>query len=231
MASEHSRPMATDTCSSVVYVSSTALIFPFMARLSWSTYSSLSGAHHFPSLKLTSTNFLYWKTQLFPFLRGHALMGFIDGTHPCPPSHIAVDDSSSPQPNPAHTEWVLQDQLLMSLLNSSLSEDVLSLVVGLTSSHQIWATLEAPLASPSNTRVLQLDMTLQQHRQEDDTVSVYLQKAKAIYDKLVAAGRPLSLADFNIYIFKGLRSEFKDLVTTVVASRAHLLFGASFCTS
>jgi hypothetical protein len=42
-----------------------------------------------------------------------------------------------------------------------------------------------------------------------------LQKAKGLFDELVAAGKPISLAEFNLYVFRGLRSEFKDLVTSL----------------
>jgi hypothetical protein len=36
-----------------------------------------------------------------------------------------------------------------------------------------------------------------------------MQKAKALFDELVVAGRPISLEDFNLYMFRGLRGEFK----------------------
>jgi len=41
---------------------------------------------------------------------------------------------------------------------------------------------------------------------------------------LVVAGRPLSLEDFNLYIFRGLRGEFKDLVTSLVTKTKPLLY-------
>jgi hypothetical protein len=43
-----------------------------------------------------------------------------------------------------------------------------------------------------------------------------MQHAKSLFDELVAAGRPLSLEDFNLYIFRGLRGEFKYSVTILV---------------
>ena len=43
-----------------------------------------------------------------------------------------------------------------------------------------------------------------------------MQKAKALFDELAAAGRPVSLEDFNLYVFRGLREEFKDLVTSLI---------------
>ncbi|KAH0646624.1 hypothetical protein KY284_034508 [Solanum tuberosum] len=60
-------------------------------------------------------------------------------------------------------------------------------------------------------------MSLQNLKQDDLPVTQYLQKAKLISDELAAVGRPLCLADLNIYIFKGLRSDFKDLVTALSA--------------
>jgi hypothetical protein len=44
-----------------------------------------------------------------------------------------------------------------------------------------------------------------------------MQQAKSLLNELVAAGRPMSLEDFNLYVFRGLRGEFKDLVTSLVA--------------
>ncbi|KAJ6733370.1 hypothetical protein OIU74_005177 [Salix koriyanagi] len=52
-------------------------------------------------------------------------------------------------------------------------------------------------------------------RQGDDSVTLFLQRAKGLFDELAAAGRPISLTDFNLYVFRGLRSDFRDLVTTL----------------
>jgi hypothetical protein len=51
-----------------------------------------------------------------------------------------------------------------------------------------------------------------------------MQKAKALFDELVAAGRPISLEDFNLYVFRGLRGEFKDLVTSLITMVDHLSY-------
>jgi hypothetical protein len=61
---------------------------------------------------------------------------------------------------------------------------------------------------------MQLYVFFQYLRQNDNTVSVYLQKANALFDKLAAVGRSFSLEDFNLYVFCGLRGDFGDLVTT-----------------
>jgi hypothetical protein len=60
--------------------------------------------------------------------------------------------------------------------------------------------------------------------QGDDLVTIFMQKTKTLFDKLAAASRPVSLEDFNLYLFRGLRSEFKDLVRTLVTKAEPLLY-------
>ena len=62
---------------------------------------------------------------------------------------------------------------------------------------------------------MQLHGAFQDLRQHDDFANTYLQKAKALFDELAAAGRPISMTEFNLYVFRGLRSDFKDLVTSM----------------
>jgi len=39
---------------------------------------------------------------------------------------------------------------------------------------------------------------------------MYMQQAKLLFNELVVVGRPISLEDFNLYVFHGLRGEFKN---------------------
>jgi len=157
------------------------------------------------SLKLSNTNFLYWRMQMKPFLLGQGVFPFVNGSLPCPPSHVISVDTSLPTVNASYLSWKQQDHLLMSALLSSLSMEVLHLVVDCNTSHDIWTTLETT----------QLHGSFQELRKNDESVSTYLQKAKSLFDELAAAGRPISMEDFNLYEFWGLRSEFKDLVTSL----------------
>jgi len=90
---------------------------------------------------------------------------------------------------------------------------VLYLVVDFHTSHGLWTTLKTSLVSPSNSLIIQLHGSFQDPRQNDSTVSAYLQQAKVLFDELAVTGKPLSMEDFNLYIFRGLRGEFQDLVT------------------
>jgi hypothetical protein len=176
---------------------------------------SISHTHQVISLKLTNTNYLYWRIQMKPYLLGQGVFGFVDGSNSCPSPHILAADGVSLQVSQLFLRWK-QDQLILSALLSSLSMKVLHLVVNCPASCSVWHTLEQALASTSNSCIMQLHGSLQDLRQGDDSVTQFLQKAKTLFDELTAAGRSISLTDFNLYVFRGLRGEFKDLVTSLV---------------
>jgi hypothetical protein len=172
---------------------------------------SLSHTHQVISLKLINTNYLYWRMQMLLYLLGQGVFGFVDGSNTCPPSHILARDGISLQVNPLFLRWKQQGQLILSVFLSSLSMEVLHLVVGCQSSYLAWRTLERALASTSNSHIMQLHGSLQDLRQGDESITQFMQKAKALFDELVAACRPVSLEDFNLYVFCGLRGEFPQL--------------------
>ena len=51
-----------------------------------------------------------------------------------------------------------------------------------------------------------------------------MQQAKLLFDELAAVSRPMSLEDFNLYVFRGLRGEFKDLVTSLITKEEPLSY-------
>ncbi|KAA8517960.1 hypothetical protein F0562_015434 [Nyssa sinensis] len=87
------------------------------------------------TMKLTKDNYLLWKTQVVPYLRGQRLFGFVDGSNPPPPITIpnpetaTSSDTTAEIPNPKFTTWYLQDQVVLSTLVSSLSEGILAQMV------------------------------------------------------------------------------------------------------
>jgi len=157
------------------------------------------------------------------YLLGQGVFHFVDGSVLCPPSHIFDSFAGSCSIiSPSFLRWKQQDQLILSALLSSLSVDVWHLVVDCSTSHCVWHTLEKVFASPSNSHIMQLHDSFQDLQQGDSSVSLYMQKAKSLFDELAAAGRPMSLEDFNLYVFRGLRGEFKDLVISLI-TKAELL--------
>jgi hypothetical protein len=60
---------------------------------------------------------------------------------------------------------------------------------------------------------MQLHGSLQDLHQGDDTVTLYLQKAKGLVNEAVA-GKPISLTNFNLYVFQGLRDKLMEYLET-----------------
>jgi hypothetical protein len=56
---------------------------------------SLSHTHLVISLKLTNTNYLYWRMQMKPYLLGQGVFSFVDGSISCPSPHILAVDGVS----------------------------------------------------------------------------------------------------------------------------------------
>ena len=51
-----------------------------------------------------------------------------------------------------------------------------------------------------------------------------MQQAKSLFHELAAAGWPISLEDFNLYMFRGLHGEFKELVTNLATKTKPLSY-------
>lgn len=96
------------------------------------------------AIRHQSDNYLVWKSQFLPAIRGHKLPGYLDGSPPCP--ELDPDD-------PARGEdvehWQSQDEIIQQHMYSSITKEVRTQLVGCTTSHQSWRALEGLFASPS----------------------------------------------------------------------------------
>lgn len=110
-----------------------------MARLGSTTANPLfaiSNISNLVSIKLDRHNYLLWHSQFEPLLLNHDLTGFVDGLTPCPDKFVR--DKDRKDTSTAFTEWNRQDQNLLSRTRATLSEHVLSQVVGLRTSRAVW---------------------------------------------------------------------------------------------
>jgi len=118
--------------------------------------------------------------QILPYLLGQGVFGFVDGSNTCPSTHVLAYDGIFLQVNLFFQTWKQEDQLILSVLLSSLSIEVLHLVVGSQSSCSAWGTLKRALASTSNSRIMQLHSSLQDLRQGDESVTQFMQKSEGL---------------------------------------------------
>ncbi|XP_019184649.1 PREDICTED: uncharacterized protein LOC109179605 [Ipomoea nil] len=195
------------------------------ASAAHTTTITLTSAHHFVSMKLTNRNFLFWRAQLLPFLRGQGLLGYIDGTLPCPPATITVTQqtgesgatTSGPSvvTNLEYERWLQQDASILLLLISSLADEVMPHALGRNTAREVWESLTAALASSLKARCLNLLGQIQTLRQGSSTPAEYLGKARVIVDALSLAGRALSLDEQTLYVLRGLRLEFRAMASAL----------------
>jgi hypothetical protein len=169
---------------------------------------------HSIQTKHTQTNYLVWKLQVIPYLESQKLLGYVDGSIPPPPRTI-TDSSSNLVPNPAFRQWRQQDQMILSVLLSSLTESILTQVVGNSTSRALWEALEKNFKAKSQGHIMQLRVNLATFKKGSLSLIDYFQKMKEFVDTLAAVDKPLTDCEVVSYILVGLSSEYDSFVTTV----------------
>ena len=86
--------------------------------------------------------------------------------------------------NLEYTKWKHTNQLILSLICSSLIKEAMSEIVGLMSSYETWQALESPFSHKSKTRELQLKGELQIIKKGTKSVVEYSRAFKTVCDQL-----------------------------------------------
>jgi hypothetical protein len=180
------------------------------------TSPSLTPVHHLITIKLTRDNYLLWKAQVMPYLKGQHLFKFVDGSHPCPSQVVASASTASAAVvlNSEFTKWQLQDQLILSALISSLSEKVMTHVVKCTTSRDIWLTLKRMFTAQSRARAMQLHYKLATLKKRGTSIADYFHTFTGLVDTLVAIGQPVNESEALSFL-AGLGLEYDSLITSV----------------
>jgi Reverse transcriptase (RNA-dependent DNA polymerase)/gag-polypeptide of LTR copia-type len=163
---------------------------------------------------LTSENYLVWRLQVLAALRGHGLVGFVDGSR-SPPAQVLTTTGGSTSINPELESWNQQDQLILSWLFSSISPSLLTQVVRCETSASLWCTLAQIHSSQSMAKILDLKLQLQTAKKGSDPCSQYLQKMQILADRLRSIGSDVSDSDLILYTMQGLSSDFESFVTAL----------------
>uniref|UniRef100_A0A2N9IF87 Retrotransposon gag domain-containing protein n=1 Tax=Fagus sylvatica TaxID=28930 RepID=A0A2N9IF87_FAGSY len=134
-------------------------------------------------------------------------------THTHPSAYL--DGSSPPEPNPAHQAWLIQDQMILSALISSLSENVLAYVVKCTTSRDVWLTLERMFTAHSRARTMTIRYQLSTLKKGDSSIADYFHTFTGLVDTLAAINQPLTEEEQISFLLAGLGSEYESFITTV----------------
>lgn len=164
-------------------------------------------------LKLSSLNYFSWKAQFTALFFGLDLIGYIDGSLPCPPATTTTDGKITP--NPAHMLWLRQDQLILHAIFASLTETVIPLVSSARSSFDAWSRLHRLYGKRSHQHIIHLKDKLQTVTRGSRSVQEFLLQIKTISDELTVLGSPPSDADLLLYCTRGLGPAYKEVIAAL----------------
>ena len=170
------------------------------------------------SCKLTRTNFLLWKAQVVPILKGVHLFGHLDDTIPAPAATVTIGtgDAIRVSPNPEYNTWVIQDQAIIGGLLSSVIEEVLpQLIRCTTTASELWKSLQIMFSAQHKGNAIQIRTQLSNTRKGDMTAAEYYQKMTGFADTMANIGQPMTDEEVIGYILAGLGPGHGDLFTAI----------------
>ena len=147
----------------------------------------LSNMSNLMSIKLDYTNYIPWRHRLITIIEAYSFIEHIDGSTSQPIQYLLdAQGNLTSNVNLEFLTWRIKDKALLSLINSTLTPQVFSLVVGTTTSREVWNTLEQRFTSTLRANILNLKLELQSLKKGSDFVNTFLQKIKIARDKLLA---------------------------------------------
>ncbi|KAF6138609.1 hypothetical protein GIB67_032503 [Kingdonia uniflora] len=112
---------------------------------------SLSGLSSIVSVKISSSNFLLWRSQILLLLESKILHSS---------SLMISNEEGSPKENLKYRKWRLADHFVTSQINSLHTEVAMIEAMGTSTSRELWTALEESFSSKSMTQELHLSEEL-----------------------------------------------------------------------
>lgn len=171
------------------------------------------------TIKLTERNYIHWKRQFESFLSGVGLLEFVNGGSPPPISIIHVPNINGgfrDVPNPDYQLWVRSDQIVQAwLVVGSLSEDILSIVLGAQTAQEVWISLGNHFNRVTSACLFELQRKLQTVTKANKTMSDYLKEIKGLCDQLNSVGSPVTEKMKIFAALQGLGRDYEPIKTSI----------------
>lgn len=203
--------------------------------------------HQGVSEKLGKGNFLLWKAQVLPAIRGAQMVGYIDGSTKAPAKELTVGegDAAKKVPNADYAQWAAQDQQVYGFIFNSLSREVMAHVLNTNTARELYEAIVAMFSARTRARTVNTRIALATTKKLPNmTMAEYVAKMKGYGDEMTSAGKTLDDEDMVSYLIAGLDEKYDALVAAVLAretpisvsdlysqlvnfeSRQHLLHGS-----
>lgn len=224
MVSDDQIDLATMTSAQTTSTLTTALVSASSFGAGSSSFpSSMSSSTpvtfgHLIPVKLSAENFLLWKAQALPLLRTYGLMGYLDGSYPCPSEFVKItgaDGKTAEVLNPEYFHWTRQEQAILSSFTTSMTPEVLGQVLFMTTAAEVWTTVNSMFASQSTARSMQIRHQLANTKKGSSSATAYFNRIKTLSDTLTSIGQPLRPEEFTSFLLAGLDGEYEGFISTV----------------
>ncbi|KAF5180065.1 Copia-like polyprotein/retrotransposon, partial [Thalictrum thalictroides] len=110
--------------------------------------------------------------------------------------------------------------MLLSWIRATLTQPVLGQVASLSTSREVWHSLEASFASQNQARVLQLRLQLQTIKKGSLTMTEYVDQVRSICDSLAMILLPVSDSDMVLHTLAGLGPDYEPFVTSMTTRQS-----------
>jgi hypothetical protein len=180
-----------------------------MASDSFSTFTIPASFTILVAKKLTKTNCRLWRAQILPVICAAQYEDLLTGADKEPAKTVPekTGNTITQKANLDYVRWVTCDKALLGYLLSSLTREILMGVTTLSSSTDVWRTLETMFGVPTQARSVNTRITLATTKKGTSTMAEFYSNMKGYADEMAAAGQALGNDEFVAYVLTGLDEE------------------------
>jgi hypothetical protein len=146
-------------------------------------------------------------------------MALLEGTDVAPAKTVEVEDAEKKKitvENLAYIGWLARDQQVLRFLLNTLSPDILSHLLDVSSTAEAWSAINAMFRTASRTKAQHLREKLNDTKKLSMTADAYYTKMKGFASELSTLGEPVEDDEMLGYLLHGLdKSEYNALITSV----------------
>ncbi|KAJ9560958.1 hypothetical protein OSB04_006118 [Centaurea solstitialis] len=186
--------------------------------------NQITAATHLTT-KLTATNFPVWRKHVESTLIWLELEDFIGESAP-PPRQI--DDKDGKKSNPEYLPWYRKDQMVLSAILGSCSDQIQPLISSATTAREAWERLNASFASSSRSRIISLKSKLVKNPKGTRSIAEFLQDMRSIADDLALAQSPVTEEDLMVHVLSQLGDEYNTIAAVIKVRDNPLSFAELF---
>jgi hypothetical protein len=148
-------------------------------------------------------------------------MEYLDGSAKEPEKMIKATDKDGKEIsvlNPDYARWIAQDQTVLSYLLRNMTREILTQLVGLTTSAAVWTKLTEMFSSQSKARIVHLRTQINKTKRENfASGATYFDRIKSLADEMSTAGKPQDDDDIASYVLAGLDDQYNGFVAAITA--------------